>query len=149
MRIVARWGLTAVIVAALVIDAYVHWDVAHNYVGLPSPSFITEYGLFKFEAGLAVATLVLLLVRANRITAGIAAAVLLGGAAALYVYYQWHVGRIGPLPDMSDHTWYPRPQKALSVIAELIGGLAAIGLVAVLPAKGRPGLLRRRRASLA
>ena len=149
MRIVARWGLTAVIVAALVIDAYVHWDVAHNYVGLPSPSFITEYGLFKFEACLAVATLVLLLVRANRITAGIAAAVLLGGAAALYVYYQWHVGRIGPLPDMSDHTWYPRPQKALSVIAELIGGLAALGLVAVLPAKGRPGLPRRRRASLA
>ena len=149
MRTVVRWGLTAVIVAALVIDAYVHWDVAHNYVGVPSPSFITQYGLFKFESGLAVVTLILLLVRMNRITAGIAAAVLLGGAAALYVYYQWHVGRIGPLPDMSDHTWYPRPQKALSAIAELVGGIAALGLVATLPARGRPGLPWRRRASVA
>lgn len=149
MRTVVRWVLTAVIAAGLVIDAYVHWDVAHNYVGLPSPSFITEYGLFKFEACLAVATLLLVLLRPNRITAGIAAAVLLGGAAALLVYYQFKVGRIGPLPDMSDHTWYPRPQKGLSVIAELVGGIAAVGLVAVLPAKGAPRLPLRRRASVA
>ena len=135
MRTTTRWVLTLIVLAGLAIDAYVHWDVAHDYIGLPSPSFITEYGLFKFEAGLALATGVLLLIRGNRLTAGLAALVLLGGAAALLVYYQWQVGKIGPLPDMSDHTWYPRPEKALSVIAELVGGVAALGLVVTLPAR--------------
>lgn len=138
MNPIVRWTLTLVAVAGLAIDSYVHWDVAHDYVGVPSPSFITEYGLFKFEAALALVTLLLLLIRPNRITAGIAAAVLLGGAAALLVYYQWHVGKIGPLPDMSDHSWYPKPQKALSVIAELAGGVAAVGLVLV-PRKSKAG----------
>ena len=135
MKTTTRWVLTLITLTGLGIDAYVHWDVAHNYIGLPSPSFITEYGLFKFEAALALVTLLALLVRPNRLTAGLAAAVLLGGAAPVLVYYQYHVGKIGPLPDMSDHTWYPRPEKALSVIAELAGGVTALGLVAVLPNK--------------
>ncbi len=84
---------------------------------------------------MALVALLALLIRPNRITAGAAGVVCLGGAAALLVYYQWSVGKIGPLPDMSDHTWYPKPQKALSVIGELVGGVAALGLVAVLPAK--------------
>jgi hypothetical protein len=139
-----RWALTLITLAALGIDIYVHWDVAHNYIGLPSPSFITEYGLFKFEAGLALVTALLLLARPNRLTAGLAALVLLGGAAALLVYYQFQVGKIGPLPDMSDHTWYPRPEKALSVIAELVGGVVALGLVGALPAKSSARAVLRR-----
>jgi len=144
MRTTSRWVLTLITLAGLGIDAYVHWDVAHDYIGLPSPSFITEYGLFKFEAALALATLIALLVRPNRLTAGLAALVLLGGAAALLVYYQWQVGKIGPLPDMSDHSWLPRPQKALSVIAELVGGVAAVGLVALLPKRSSAGAILRR-----
>jgi len=144
MKTITRWVLTAVVAVGLGIDSYVHWDVAHDYVGVPSPSFITEYGLFKFEAALALVTLIVLLVRPNRLTAGLAAMVLLGGAAALLVYYQWQVGKIGPLPDMSDHTWYPKPEKALSVIGELVGGVAALGLVAVLPNRSSASSILRR-----
>jgi len=144
MRTTSRWVLTLITLAGLGIDAYVHWDVAHDFIGLPSPSFITEYGLFKFEAALALATLILLLVRQNRLTAGLSALVLLGGAAALLVYYQWQVGKIGPLPDMSDHSWYPKPEKALSVIGELVGGVAALGLVATLPRRSSASSILRR-----
>jgi len=144
MRTTSRWVLTLITLAGLGIDAYVHWDVAHDFIGLPSPSFITEYGLFKVEAALALATLVLLLVRQNRLTAGLSALVLLGGAAALLVYYQWQVGKIGPLPDMSDHSWYPKPEKALSVIGELVGGVAALGLVATLPRRSSASSILRR-----
>jgi hypothetical protein len=138
MNPIVRWTLTLITVAGLAVDVYVHWDVAHDYVGVPSPSFITEYGLFKFEAALALVTLLVLLIRQNRITAAIAAAVLLGGAAALLVYYEWKVGKIGPIPDMSDPTWQPRPQKALSVIAELVGGVAAVGLI-LTPRRSKAG----------
>jgi hypothetical protein len=137
MNAIARWTLTLVVLAGLTIDAYIHFDLASSYVGVPSPSFITQYGLFIVEACLATAAGIALLVRQNRITAGIATVVLGGGALAVWVYYEYKVGKIGPIPDMSDHTWYPKPKKALSFIAELVGFVAGLGLLAVLPRKAR------------
>jgi hypothetical protein len=139
MRLIARWTLTLVALVGLGIDAYIHFDLASSYVGVPSPSFITEYGLFILEACLATAVGLVLLVRQNKLTAGVAALVLGGGAAAVYVYYQFKVGKIGPIPDMSDHTWYPKPKKALSFVAELVGFVAATGLVFVLPRRSKAG----------
>jgi hypothetical protein len=136
MKTILRWALILVTVAGLAIDFWVHWDVAHDYVGVPSPSFITQFGLFKFEAVLALVTALLLIARPNRLTAGLSAAVGLGGAAALLVYYEYDPGKIlGILPDMADKTWYPSPEKGTSVVAELIAGVTALALIPLLPKK--------------
>jgi len=90
----------------------VHWDVAHDYVGVPlaelhhSTAVQVRGGPCPGDAGRTRD-------QQNRLTAAIAAAVL-SGSAALLVYYQWKVGKIGPTPDMSDHTWYPKATEALS-----------------------------------
>src|SRR4051794_7871801 len=43
MNPITKWTLTLVTLAGLGIDAYVHFDLASSYVGVPSPSFITQY----------------------------------------------------------------------------------------------------------
>jgi hypothetical protein len=137
MRTIARWPLTLVVIAALAVDAYVHFNDASQFVGLPSPSFITQYGLFIFEGCLAIAAGVLLLVRPNRITAGLAAILMLGGAVAVWIYNEFDPGQIlGILPDMTDENWHSAPGKLFSFFAELVGFVAAAGLATVLPRRG-------------
>ena len=145
MKSILRWTLTLVVLVALVIDVWVHFNDASRFVGLPSPSFITQYGLFIFEGCLAIVTGVLLLVRPNRLTAGLAASVMIGGAFAVWFYNEYDPGQLlGILPDMTDENWHSAPGKLLSFFAELIGGLTAIGLVTVLPKKSSARALLRR-----
>jgi hypothetical protein len=128
--------MTLVVLAALVIDVYVHFNDASQFVGLPSPSFITQYGLFILEGCLAIAAGLLLLARPNRLTAAIAGAVMIGGAAAVWVYNEFDPGQVlGILPDMTDENWHSAPYKLLSFWAEVIGGVTAFALVAMLPRK--------------
>jgi uncharacterized membrane protein YphA (DoxX/SURF4 family) len=148
MKPIARWSLTLVVVAALVIDVVVHFNDASQFVGLPSPSFITQYGLFIFEGCLAIVAGLLLIVRPNRLTAGFAALVMIGGAFAVWFYNEYDPGQLlGILPDMVDKDWHSAPYKLLSFFAELIGGIVAIGLVFLLPAKKSARELLHRKSS--
>ena len=145
MKQILRWTLTLVVIAALVIDVWVHFKDASQFVGLPSPSFITQYGLFIFEGCLAIAAGVLLLVRPNRLTAGLAALVMIGGAFAVWFYNEYDPGQLlGILPDMTDENWHSAPYKLLSFWAETVGGVTALGLVAVLPSKASVSQVLRR-----
>ncbi|MCW2495545.1 hypothetical protein [Jatrophihabitans sp.] len=148
MKPIARWSLTLVVIAALVVDVFVHFNDASQFVGLPSPSFITQYGLFIFEGCLAIVAGVALLVRADRLTAGFAALVMIGGAFAVWFYNEYDPGQLlGILPDMVDKDWHSAPYKILSFVAELVGGVAALGLVFVLPKRRTAGQLLHRKST--
>lgn len=128
--------LRVVVLAALAIDAYVHFHLAPDFDGLKgSGSFAVSQGqLFRLEAVAAIVAGVLLLVVKSRIAAAFAFMVLAGGVSAVLLYAYVDIGEIGPLPAMYDPTWYG--EKTLSAIAEGIGAAAAL-LLALRPARRR------------
>jgi hypothetical protein len=127
MNLVARWGLVLVIVVGLGIDAYTHLDLADIYAGVTT-STISQATLFRIEAVAAILAAMAVVVRPNRWTAGLVAAVTGGGAFALLLYRFVSVGKLGPLPDMSEPFWYTK--KSLSLTGELIALLGSLGLLA-------------------
>ncbi len=129
MNLVARWGLVLVIVVGLGIDAYTHVDLAHIYTGVKTGT-VSQATLFRIEAVAAIAAAVAVVVWTNRWTAALAAAVAGGGAFVLLLYRFVSVGKLGPLPDMSEPFWYTK--KSLSLTGELIALLASLSLLALL-----------------
>jgi hypothetical protein len=127
MNLVARWGLVLVIVVGLGIDAYTHLDLADIYTGVTT-STVSQATLFRIEAVAAILAAMAVVVRPNRWTAGLVAAVTGGGASALLLYRFVSVGKLGPLPDMSEPFWYTK--KSLSLTGELIALLGSLGLLA-------------------
>ena len=121
-----RWALTAVVVAGLAVDAYVHFDLASAFQHVRS-SVLNEADLFRAEAIGAVVAAVAVLVHPRRYTAALAFLVAAGGTAAVLLYRYVDVGAFGPVPNMYDPFWAPR-EKALSAIAEGIAALAALAL---------------------
>jgi hypothetical protein len=120
-----RKSLVGVTVAGLAVDAYVHLKLAHDYDGVKAT--ISQGQLFRVEAVLAIVAAVLLLVRPNRLTAGIAALVAGGGVVALLLYYFVDVGKIGPIPDMYEHLWYT--DKVVTLVAQAVATVTALALV--------------------
>ncbi|MCW2646452.1 MAG: hypothetical protein JWP07_2561 [Pseudonocardiales bacterium] len=127
MNLVARWGLVLVIVVGLGIDAYTHLDLADIYTGVTT-STVSQATLFRIEAVAAILAAMAVVVRPNRWTAGLVAAVTGGGAFALLLYRFVSVGKLGPLPDMAEPFWYTK--KSLSLTGELIALLGSLGLLA-------------------
>jgi hypothetical protein len=136
MNVVARWGLVLVIVVGLGIDAYTHLDLADIYTGVRT-STVSQATLFRIEAVGAMVAAVAVVLRANRWTAALAAAVAGGGAFALLLYRLVNVGKLGPLPDMSEPFWYTK--KSLSLTGELIALLGSLALLAY-GARRRPAV---------
>jgi hypothetical protein len=126
MNVVARWGLVLVIVVGLGIDAYTHLDLADIYTGVRT-STVSQATLFRIEAVGAMVAAVAVVLRANRWTAALAAAVAGGGAFALLLYRLVNVGKLGPLPDMSEPFWYTK--KSLSFTGELLALLGSLALL--------------------
>ena len=122
------WTLRVGTAAALGVDAVVHWQNAPAYDGVEAA--VSQGGLFRAEAALAVAVGLLVLIRPRR---GSWLAALLVGASALgavLLYRYVDVGVLGPLPDMYENTWQV-PGKLLSAYAEGAAVvLAGLGLVA-------------------
>ena len=118
-------GLRLVVIAALVIDAAVHFHLAPFYDG--AKASISQGALFRIEGVLAIAAAVLVLLVRGRLVALVAAAVLLGGAFAVLLYRYVNVGELGPLPNMYEPFWYD--DKTLSFWAESMGAVAALALV--------------------
>lgn len=119
-------GLRLVVLAGLVIDAVVHFDLAPTYDG--NKKSISQGDLFRIEGVLAIAAAVAILLIRGRLVALIAFAVLAGGVAAVVLYRYVNVGELGPLPNMYEPLWYGK--KTQSLWGEVIGAVAALGLVA-------------------
>ncbi|MFN2518637.1 MAG: hypothetical protein ABR604_06265 [Jatrophihabitantaceae bacterium] len=128
MNVIARWGIVIVIVVGLGIDAYTHLDLARLdiYRGVKT-STVSEATLFRIEAIGAIVAALAVIVRANRWTAALAGLVAGGGAFVLLLYRYVNVGKIGPLPDMSEPFWYTK--KSLSLTGELIALLGSLALL--------------------
>jgi hypothetical protein len=124
---IASWALRLGTAAALCIDAVVHLRNASAYDDIKAT--FTQGGLFRAEAGVAVAAALLVLLWPRR---GSWVAALLVGASALgavLLYRYVDVGSLGPLPDMYENTWQV-PGKLPSAYAEGAAVvLAGLGLL--------------------
>jgi hypothetical protein len=125
-RMVLQVTLTAIVVIGLAVDAYVHFHLASAFK-YNKTSTLSETDLFRLEATAAVIAAVALLVRPRRYTAAFAFLVAAAGTIAVVVYRYVDVGAIGPIPNMYDPYWAPA-EKTLSVVAEALAALAALGL---------------------
>lgn len=123
----AEIGLRLVVIAGLVIDAAVHFHLAHFYDG--TKESISQGTLFRIEGALAIVAAVLVLLVRGRVVALIAFAVLSGGVFAVLLYRYVNVGALGPLPNMYEPFWYD--DKTLSFWAESISAAAALALFVI------------------
>jgi hypothetical protein len=103
--------------AALGISAYVHIHWAPTYA---YPGTITGTQLFYAQGVTAAVVAAVLLLTGNRWVWAVAAVVGLASFAAVMVSRYGSIGSIGPLPDMTDHTWQPSPDKLLSAVVEAL-----------------------------
>jgi hypothetical protein len=124
---VLRKTLVGVTVAGLAVDAYVHLKVAGSYDTVKAT--VSQGQLFRLEAVLAIVAAVVLLLRPNRLTAGIATLVAGGGVVALLLYYFVNVGQLGPLPNMYEPVLYA--EKVVTLIAQSVATVTAAWLVAI------------------
>ncbi|MFH5880167.1 hypothetical protein [Arthrobacter sp. NA-172] len=130
--------LRLLVVAALVIDAIVHLQLAPGYQ-LAAPDGIGQGNLFRLEAAAALVVGLYVLVRGSR--PAYAAALLVAGSAFVVVllYRYVDIPAIGPIPSMYEPVWFF--EKTLSAIAEGLGAvLAAVGFL-----RQRRGIRKRRR----
>lgn len=132
--IAVRTVLTVIVAAGLAIDAYVHLDLASTY-DVVKTSTLSQGDLFRVEAALAIVAGVALLVRPRRYTAWFAFLVSAGGVAAVLVYRWVDVGKLGPLPNMYEPSWYG--EKTLSLVAEAIAAVAAAVLLVLMYRRAR------------
>jgi hypothetical protein len=131
-----QWALTAVVVAGLAVDAFVHFDLASAFQNVKS-SVLNEAELFRAEATVAVVAAVAVLVRPGRYTAAFAFLVAAAGTVAVVLYRYVDVGGFGPVPNMYDPFWAPA-EKTLSAVAEGLAALAALALFLVFRSRTRP-----------
>ncbi|MCW2783702.1 MAG: integral rane protein [Marmoricola sp.] len=133
--------LQLITAAGLAVDARIHLRLAPAYDGI-SGGTITQGGLFRVEAVLAIIAALAILVSRRAVVALFALAVSGGGLVPLLAYRYYDIGAIGPLPSMYEPSWYP--DKTHTCIAQAIAAVAALILVvvAVLKARRSPAAAR-------
>ena len=112
-----EWVIRAVVVAGLVVDAYVHFDLAENQQ-LAAPGGIGGGTLFRLQAAVATVVALLLLLSGRRWAYALAFVAGLSALVPVLLYTYVDVPAIGPIPSMYDPTWYS--EKVLSVVAEAV-----------------------------
>jgi hypothetical protein len=133
-RLIVSWVLRLGTAAALSIDAAVHLNNAAAYDDIKAT--FTQGGLFRVEAGVAIAAALLVLVWPRRSAWILALLVGASALAAVLVYRYIDIGKLGPFPNMYENTWQV-PGKLLSAYAEgATVVLAAVGLL--VHWRGRP-----------
>ena len=128
----AELALRVLVIGGLAIQAAVHLDLAPLYQRA-APGGIGGGNLFRIEAAMAIIAALYLLVRGSRPAYLLAAAVALGGLAAVLLYRYVHVPPFGPVPSMYEPIWFA--EKNLSAIAEGIAGLLALAGAAIAGAR--------------
>jgi hypothetical protein len=126
--------LVGITVVGLALDTAMHLRSAHGYDAIGTT--ITQGMLFRVEAVVAAIVAVALLWRPSRITAAAALVVAGGGVIAILGTYLVHVGAIGPVPDMYEHTMYA--EKAIALVAQSVAAVTSLVLVVIgFPAQDR------------
>ncbi|GAA0334465.1 hypothetical protein NE235_14155 [Actinoallomurus spadix] len=113
--------LRLLVVAGLAADAYVHFHLAGDMGS--SGGGLSEGTLFWIQGVLAVLVAVLVLVRATRLTYGIAFLVAASALGAVLLYRYVDAGGLGPLPNMYEPVWYA--EKVVTTVAEAVATVAA------------------------
>ena len=113
------------VVAALVVDAVVHWRLATGY-GVAFPAGIGGDAVFRLEAVAAVLVGVGVAFTGSRVAWASAFLVLTSAAVAVVLYRYVPVPQLGPIPSMYEPIWFL--EKTVSAVAEGLGALlAALG----------------------
>jgi hypothetical protein len=130
------WAARIATAAGLVIDAYVHLDLASLYA--EGGGTINEGVLFRAEAVVASLVAVAIIAAGRRVCYLAGLVVAASALAAMLVSRYIDLGQIGPFPDLYDPAWYP--EKLLAAYAE--GAAVATALAGVimtsLAGKSRP-----------
>jgi hypothetical protein len=130
---VAALALRLAAGVGLLVDAYVHVDLAPSYAG-PGGA-LSEQNLFLVEAGVALAAALLVLSSRRRAVMLVAALTAAGALAAVLASRYVDLGAIGPLPDLYEPVWYP--EKAVAALGEATALIAAALLLLGRPARAR------------
>lgn len=110
------------VVAALIVDAVVHFSLAANYQ-LAVPGGIGGGNVFRIQAVIATLAAAYVLVWGSR-SAFIAAGLVAASAFVAVVLYRYvDIPAIGPIPAMHEPIWFGK--KTLSAIAEAAGAVLA------------------------
>ncbi len=125
--------LRVVIVACLIVDAVIHFQLAGNY-NKASPGGIGAGNLFRIEAVVALISALYLLIVGSRRSYAVAAVVALSAFIAVLLSRYVELPPIGPIPSMYEPIWFA--QKTATAIAEGLGGILAIGGFAALSRSG-------------
>jgi hypothetical protein len=124
---IVSWSLRVGTAAALGIDAVVHLQNASTYDNVKAT--FTQGGLFRAEAGVAIAVGLLVLLWPRRVSWIVAFLVAASALGAVLLYRYVDVGPLGPIPNMYENTWRV-PGKLLSAYAEGAAVvLAGLGLL--------------------
>ncbi|MFF2846862.1 hypothetical protein ACFVT5_11070 [Streptomyces sp. NPDC058001] len=111
--------------AALAVDAYYHAHLAPQYDGVSAS--ISQGDLFRIEAALAALAALLVLVW-RRLPADVYAwLVAAGGLALLLIYRYMDVGKLGPIPNMYEPSWYT--EKWITAVAQAVAVVAMTALI--------------------
>lgn len=110
--------------AGLGYDAYAHFDLAAAFDA--NTGLISQGMLFRAEGVAACIAAIVVLLTRSRAAAALAVLVAGSALAAVLVFRYFHLGPLGPLPDMYEPIWYP--EKTFSAIAEA-AALSAAGLL--------------------
>lgn len=97
-------ALALLAVVALLYDAKIHLQLAQGYDVIGDT--ITQGGLFRIEAVVAILVAVALLLSDRRLVWAAAGLTGLGGLAAVLLYRYVDVGAIGPVPNMYEPVWF-------------------------------------------
>jgi hypothetical protein len=135
-RLFIGWVLRLAASAALALDAYVHADLIDLYARNESGGF-SQGDLFKIEAAVSAFAALLVLLSARRLVWLFVFVVAASALAAVMISANYHIGAIGPIPDMYEPVWYS--EKTMTAVAEAAAsGIAVIGFVTA-PHLRRPG----------
>lgn len=134
-RSMLTWFLTAVVVAGLVIDAIVHFDLASAFAHNKT-STLSEADLFRAEAAVSLVVALLVVLLPRWYTAALAFLVGASAAAVAVITRYSDIGKIGPIPNLYDPYWAPAG-KVVSVVGEAAAALAAAALMVTLRARTR------------
>ncbi|MBO8196223.1 hypothetical protein ITI46_31955 [Streptomyces oryzae] len=111
---IVQGGARVLSAGGLGVDAYVHANLADQYDAVSAS--ISQGDLFRIEAGVAALAGLLVLVWWRTISDAFAWLVAGGGLALLLVYAYVDVGKLGPIPNMYDPSWFD--DKRLVVVAQ-------------------------------
>jgi hypothetical protein len=125
------WTIRAVTAACLVIDAYVHLDLASLYA--EAGGTINEGLLFRAEAAVALLTAAVVVAIGRRACYLAGLAVAASALIVMLVSRYVDVGALGPFPDLYDPVWFP--EKLLAAVAE--GAATVMALAGVIITTGR------------